>query len=218
MSSPATSSPGRYLFGPERAALLAAQLPATDADAARDTAKADLQAKLKRDDTAMNAQILAREDLPADPADDTAAEIRARIRQRFAELTAERRQLQAQLDALDATTPRTADTSLLDELPLADDILPDMPPRLKARLFQAVNLIILWNKPANQATVWVEITEATLRALPAILDPRQDGYHDTAPDQAEPVGVLDKTPITGPMLDRGGRCWAAVMSGASRRS
>jgi hypothetical protein len=196
----------RYAFGPERAALLAAQLPATDADAtaARDAAKADLNAKLKRNGTALDAQIIAQEQLPADPADDTANEMRARIRARCAELTAERQQLKAQLDALDATTPQAADTSLLDELPFAGNILPDLPPRLKARLFQAFNLTILWNKPGNQATVWVEITDATLQALPAILNPRQDGYHDTAPDQPEPVGDLDNPPITGPMFHRSG--------------
>jgi hypothetical protein len=38
----------------------------------------------------------------------------------------------------------------------------------------------LWNKTDGQATVWVEITDATLRALPAILNPAQDGYDDTA--------------------------------------
>jgi hypothetical protein len=35
------------------------------------------------------------------------------------------------------------------------------------------------SKPGEQATVFVEITEATLQALPGILNPRQDGYHAT---------------------------------------
>jgi hypothetical protein len=46
-----------------------------------------------------------------------------------------------------------------------------LPPALKARLFAAVDLIILWNKTDGQATVTATITDATLAALPAILDP-----------------------------------------------
>ena len=44
------------------------------------------------------------------------------------------------------------------------------------------------NKAAGQATIWAEITDATLRALPGILNPGQDGYDDTsehASDQPE---------------------------------
>lgn len=53
--------PGRYLFGPERVALIAAQLPATDAAATaeRDTRAAALRLKLKQNDTAKKAQIIA---------------------------------------------------------------------------------------------------------------------------------------------------------------
>ena len=59
-------------------------------------------------------------------------------------------------------------------------MLPGLDPDLKARLFAAFDLQILWNKPGRQATVHAEITEATLRALPALLNPGQDGYDDTA--------------------------------------
>ena len=117
----------------------------------------------------------------------------ARIRARFAELHDERERLEAQLKALATTTPQAADTSLLDQLPLAGDILPGLPPQLKARLFAAFDISILWNKPGQQATVNAEITETTLRYLAAILDPSQDGYHDTHPDQPEPVWDLDNT-------------------------
>ena len=108
--------------------------------------------------------------------------MRGRIRARFAELHADREQLEAQLAALAAATPKAADPALLDELPLAGDILPGLPAELKARLLDAFDLQILWNKPGQQATVFAEITEATLQALPGILDPGQDGYDDTAED------------------------------------
>jgi hypothetical protein len=45
------------------------------------------------------------------------------------------------------------------------------------------DLAIVWNKTSGQATVTAVITDATLQALPAILDPGQDGYHDTATPQ-----------------------------------
>ena len=112
-----------HVFGPGRAGLLAAQLPATDATADRDVRAAALTAKLRQLDTAQNAQILALEQLSADPG---------------------------------------------------------LPADLKTRLFDAFDLQILWNKPGQQATVFAEITEATIQALPGILDPGRDGYDDTA--------------------------------------
>ena len=61
--------------------------------------------------------------------------MRARITDRFGELHHDREQAQAQLDALQAATPKAADPTLLDELPLAGDILPSLDPALKARLW-----------------------------------------------------------------------------------
>ncbi len=137
------------IFGPSRAALLAAQLPATDADAAadRDAQAAALKARIRRIETAQNSQILELEQFPADPADTASAAMRARIRARFAELHHEGEQIETQLDALAKTTPAAAEPALLDELPALGDILPGLPPALKARLFAAFGLEILWNKP-----------------------------------------------------------------------
>jgi hypothetical protein len=179
------------IFGVSRAALLAAQLPATDADALaeRDALAAPLQARIRRIEAAQNSQILELEDLPADPPDTAAAAMRARIRARFADLHHEREQLEAQLAALAKTAPQAADPALLDELPVLGDVLPGLPPALKARLLAAFDLQILWNKPGQQATVFAEITEATLQALPGILDPGQDGYHDTSTDAAPEPGT-----------------------------
>ena len=194
-----------HVFGPGRGALLAAQLPATDAAATADRAEqaAALTSKLKQLDTAQNAQILALEQLPADPGNTAAAAMRARITARFAELHADREHTEAQLAALAATTPKAADPTLLEELPLAGDILPGLPADLKARLLDAFDLQILWNKPGQQATVFAEITEATLQALPAILDPGRDGYDDTTEGTSGgPAAVEDlfEAPITTPMF------------------
>ena len=103
----------------------------------------------------------------------------------FADLHAEREKLDAQLAALAAATPRAADPTLLDQLPLAEDVLPGLPSALKARLLDAFDIQILWNKPGRQATVHAEITDVTLRALPAILNPGQDDYDDTSEQISE---------------------------------
>ena len=113
--------------------------------------------------------------------------MRARIRARFADLHHEREQIETQLAALAKTTPATANPALLDELPVLGDILPTLPPALKARLFAAFDLELLWNKPGGQATVFAEITENALQAIPGITDPGQDGYHDTARRPAPPA-------------------------------
>jgi len=190
-----------HVFGPSRAALLAAQLPATDADAAaeRDTQTAALHVRLRRIETGQNSCILELEELPADPGDTAATAMRTRIRARFAELHTQREQIQAQLAALAQTTPHAADTTLLDQLPIPGDILPALTPQLKAELFQAFDLQVVWNKPGRQATVRAEITEATLQALPAILDPSHDGYDDTAgiiPGAPAIVEDLFESPIS----------------------
>jgi hypothetical protein len=201
------------IFGHGRAELLAAQLPATDADATadRDAQAARLQARIKRIETAQNSQILELEQLPADPADTAAAAMRARIRARFADLHHEREQLEAQLQALAKATPSALDPALLDELPALGDILPSLPPALKARLFAAFGLEILWNKPGQQVTVFAEITENTLQAIPGITDPSQDRYHDTSTqtstDDTAPLWDLGNTPRVSraPLsLNRGG--------------
>ena len=73
-----------------------------------------------------------------------------------------------------------------------------MPDGLKARLLAAFDIQILWNKPGRQVTVHAEITDATLQALPGILNPGQDGYDDTdnpAAGEAESVGDLFEVPI-----------------------
>jgi hypothetical protein len=171
----------------------------TDAAAAadRDAQEAALKARIARIEAAQDSKIIELEDLPANPDDPATQAYRARIRARFAELHDERGRLETQPKALAKTAPAAADTTLLDQLPLAGDILPDLPPQLKARLFAAFDLSVLWNKPGQQATVHAEITETTLQALTGILDPTQDGYHDTDPEQSESIWDLDNPPRSG---------------------
>jgi hypothetical protein len=82
-----------------------------------------------------------------------------------------------------------------------------MPPALKARMFAAFDLSILWIKAGSQATVSITITDASLTALTDILDPDQPGYHDThnaAPASPAPVRQLTRPAITGPLPQSSG--------------
>jgi hypothetical protein len=69
---------------------------------------------------------------------------------RFAELHDHRSHAEVQLNALTSAQPAAADPAILDEIPYAGDILPILPPQLKARLFAAFDLHILWNNPATK--------------------------------------------------------------------
>ena len=74
---------------------------------------------------------------------------------------------------------------------LAGDILPGLPDDLKTRLLDAFDIQVLWNKPGQQATVFAEITDATLKALPDILNPGQDGYDDTSEQDSGDLYVME---------------------------
>jgi hypothetical protein len=196
---------GRFLsdrvFTERRAPLLAAQLPATDADAEarRDADAAALRAQIAKLDRQQNAQITALEDI--DPDSPAAPAMRARIRDRFAELHTQRTEAETRLAALAAAKPRAADPAILDELPYCEDILNGLPPALKARLFAAIDLNILWNKAGGQVTVYATITDATLAFLADLLDPGQDGYHDTAvpAPTSNDMWALPQPPIGVPL-------------------
>ena len=174
--------------------LLAAQLPATDADAAahRDAQAARLQARIKRIETAQNSQILELEQLPADPADTAAAAMRAASAPASPTFTtnASRSKPSSPPWPRPPRPPPTPPCST-NSRPWGH---PARSPALKARLFAAFGLEILWNKPGQQVTVFVEITENTLQAIPGITDPGQDGYHETSTDDTAPMWDLGNTP------------------------
>jgi hypothetical protein len=58
--------------------------------------------------------------------------MRARINERFTQLHTERTAAEAKLAALTAEQPKAADPAILDEIPYAGDIIPALPPALKA--------------------------------------------------------------------------------------
>jgi len=170
------------IFGPDRAALLREQLPASAAEQAaqRDKDAARLRTKLKKIDTTEDAHIrevnaLASED-PNSPA---VKAMRQRHLAAFGELEAERDQINRKLAALaQQTTDAGGDPALLDALPLLGDVLPDLPDRIKQQLFDAFDLAMLYHKKDNQITCWATITPATPVTLAAII--AQAGIRDLA--------------------------------------
>ena len=85
-----------------------------------------LRKQLRRIEAAQDSHVRELDELN-DPA---ARAWRARIRQRFAELEAER----TQAAALDATSSDQHDPGLLDELPISPGLLDDAPPRVRELL------------------------------------------------------------------------------------
>jgi site-specific DNA recombinase len=193
----------QYVFGHDRAALLATQLPATAADHADQRARqqAHWHAELARIDTAERALITELEQ-PADPDDPAAQAYRARIRERYAERYAERTRTEAQLAALQADTPHDHDPALLDQLPTLAGFMADAPRRIKQALFTAFDIQALYNKDMDQVTIWASLTEDTPRTIAALLaDPRTD--NDTGPTPAPTSPEPQPIPVhsgPGPMM------------------
>ena len=164
----------QYVFGPDRATMLAAQLPA---DAAAEAGRRTVQAKrldqqLAKVETAQAALITELE-TPASPGDPAAQALRERVRARYRELHDQQKTLEAQRDQLDTATTEIHDPALLDALPILGDILTNAPPGLTEQLFEAFRLQAIYSKQHRQVTIRVTITGTTPQAVTRLLaDPR----------------------------------------------
>jgi site-specific DNA recombinase len=116
------------VFGPDRAALLAADLPASVADdqARRDKQTAALAKRLRQIDAAENAHAREIEALAHldDPHAAAVTALRSRVLARFTELEDERTQINAELAGLAKTAPQAGEPALLDTLPHLGDRSP----------------------------------------------------------------------------------------------
>jgi site-specific DNA recombinase len=191
----------QYLFGYDRAAMLAAQLPDSAAEQhARRAARADhLRAELARIDTAQAGLLTELEQLGADTTPATNA-YRARIRARNANLHDERARTQDQLTSLETASP-VSDPALLDELPYLPGILAQAPDHLIEKLLAALDIQCLYRKNQNQVTIWATITDSTPAAIAALLDdPRTGSQHPDPPSPPQTPapahsGGLERRPI-----------------------
>jgi len=189
----------QYIFGHDRAALLSVQLPASQAGQAERQARhiAHLRAELARIDTAERA-LIAELETPADPADPAGQAYRARIRERYAELYAQRTGTEAKLATLETATPQASDPALLDQLPTAAGVMTGAPDRIKAALMAAFDIQALYNNDMDQVTIWATITTDTPQTVAALLaDPRTDDDTGHAP-APRPAAVSHSEP--GPIV------------------
>jgi hypothetical protein len=174
----------QYVFGHYRAALLATQLPASDADRAEACARqaARLRTELARIDAAERG-LISELEAPADPA---AQAYRARIRARFGELYAERTTTETRLAELENAAPADNDPGLLNELSMAAGILDDAPARIKEALLAAFQVQALYNND-DRATIPATLTADTPGTIAALLaDPAPT---TTAPPNPRPAAM-----------------------------
>ncbi len=171
------------IFGPDRAALLKAALPADAEQAARRTqAKTDkLRQQIRQIDAAENAHAREIEQLAQHEANSPAiTALRSRIIARFGELEEQRAAINTQLKELSATQPATGDPALLDQLPRLAGLLSGAPIALQQQLYHAFGLQLLYNREDHQVTCRATITTATPAALAAILN-----------DSEQPVSIAE---------------------------
>jgi hypothetical protein len=197
----------QYVFGPDRATMLKAQLPA---DAEQETARRAAQAKrldkqFAKNELAQQA-LISELETPADPDDPAALALRERIRARYRELHSEQKALEAQRDRLDVATTAVSDPALLDALPILGDILTDAPAGLAEDLFDAFHVQAVYSKAHQQITIRATITDTTPDAVTRLLaDPRrtpatmrEHAFEDTAP--ASSYSIRDqRVPAKGSM-------------------
>lgn len=161
------------MFGPDRAALLRDQLPASAAEDAtrRDKEAARLRKRLRKIDTAEDAHVREVQALAEmDPTSPAVKAMRERHLRAFTSLETERDQIHGKLTALARQADdHGGDPGLLDSLPLLGDALPRLPDRIKQQLFEAFDLAMLHHKTDNQITCRATITPATPAALAAII-------------------------------------------------
>ncbi|GIH99154.1 putative recombinase [Planobispora takensis] len=150
----------RRVFGPDRHALLAADLPATahraeDEWEARCKALKKGVAEITRKQDRLIAQI---EDSDGD------AEFARRLRARFAELETDRRTRAEQLAEAEANPPaRDHRTGLLDMIPMLSARLADLPEDLRRELFAAFHLEVRYNDRTGVALLRITIEEDTVK-------------------------------------------------------
>jgi site-specific DNA recombinase len=171
------------VFGPRRRELLAATLPAGDADAAarRDEETAALTKRLERIDASENAHAREIEHLSALPPDSPAiAALRTRILARFSELENERANINAKLAHLAATAPAVTDPALLDRIPQLPGILHHAPAELQQELYRLFGAQMIYNHQDNQVSCYATITTHATQAATQLLASHHTPANDTS--------------------------------------
>jgi len=180
------------VFGPGRAALLAATYPATHAaqTARRDKETARLRKRLKAIDAFEDAHTGELEALiTSDAAPAVITALRTRHIKRFTELEAERAAIDDTLTKLAVPLPdNPGDPALLDALPTMAGALDGAPQRLQQQLYEAFDIQALYHVKDHQVTIRATLTTST--PVAAIIA-------DAAARAASPAGPLSHLSTTG---------------------
>jgi len=209
------------VFGPGRAAMLAATLPASTAaaDQRRQQRAAALGKKLAKIDVSERALVTELE-TPIDPANPAAQALRNRIRARFTELYTERTSIETELATLQTAPIEQDDPTLLDELPTLGDILTDAPAALTERLLAAFDVKAVYNRDKHQVTIHATITDATPQAVTDLFtDPRADHNRQPAPQPASSPALAPQDHVVHLTRDTGSsprviRAWPVRCAGS----
>ena len=105
--------------------------------------------------------------------------MRQRITDQFTDRYNQAKTLQAELDTIQAAQPPVQDASLLDELPYLAGHFADAPDHLKAKLYAAFDIQVLFRAAMKQATIWATITGSTPGIITALADDQRTD-NDTA--------------------------------------
>ena len=189
---------------PGRADRLRELLPAGAAEqqARTDAQAAVIKARLKQIDIAQDSLIHDLATLPTDPADTAAHALRTRIHAHFTDLHHEREDKEAQLKTLTRQAPAVTDVDLADLLPTLPGRFHELPERIQAGLFAALDIQILWNAPMRQATFYATLTDTTPGIITDLLtracnDPATGGpaVQGTTHTSDDPGSGLARFPI-----------------------
>jgi DNA invertase Pin-like site-specific DNA recombinase len=186
------------IFGPDRINLLADLLPANAEDdtARKERQAAKLRRRLAQIDTAEHAHTQELEALATTSGHVKAlAAMRQRHLERFTELETEREQINTELATLTATQAPLISPELLDNLPLLPGILPDLPAKLRRRLYQAFDLQLLYKHETSQVTIRATITTSTPATVAAIIHDSQTLSGAAQAPHSDPAHVPGAPPI-----------------------
>ena len=168
------------LLSHDMAAVMAARIPASQADAdERAAAKAGRLRRRIAEAEAFMKGLVAQLGHLGDRQDGAARAQRDRIDEQFTERYNEHAAATAELETLTASQPVADDPGLIGELPYAPELLDRAPAELRARIYAAFQVHALYRAQQHQATITATVTDQTPGLIAALLDdPRTD--HDTA--------------------------------------
>jgi hypothetical protein len=161
--------------------------------------------QITQNETAQHGLITQLERLGSDtsPAADA---MRQRITDQFTDRYNQAKTLQAELDDLTASQPAEDDPTLINELPYAAAAFTSAPDHIKAKLYAAFGIQVLYRQDKNQATIWATITTTTPGIVATLAsDPRTD--NDTACGDLTNAPIRPERPTMTTMSDPACCAW-----------